>query len=82
MDDTFSCRMNIKIDLMDHTNNVSIWQESFWAFRSTLMNCITINSPVEKLEKPMDAQLFFEFDFSKGDILEVFMEVHRRTNLE
>ena len=63
---------------MDHTDNISIWQESFWAFRSNLMNCVTVNSPVEKLEKPMDAQLFFEFDFSKGDILELFMEVHNK----
>ena len=64
------------------------------------MNCVTINSPIEKLEKPMDVQvnqlfiqllyiyrinkiiayfqMFFDFDFSKAEILEMFMEVHTK----
>ena len=72
------CRSKVKWDLLDFKNDENIWQEAFWAFQGVLMNCVTINSPVKKLEKPMDAQLFFEFDFSKGDILELFMEVHNK----
>ena len=53
----------ISINLLEHTNNESIWQESYWAFRNTLMNCATINSPIQKLLKPSQVQVrsFFSF---------------------
>ena len=42
---------------MDHKHNESIWKNSFWAFKNVLMNCITIDSPIESLRKPMYAQV-------------------------
>ena len=77
----------------------SLLQDSFWSFRSVLMNCVTIHSPVEKLQKPMDAEvqcvnfkhfhicnfhigiyskLSFDVNFSNGNVLEMFLEVHSR----
>ena len=50
-------RSKVTLDLLDFKNDENLWQEAFWAFQSTLMNCVTINSPVEKLEKPMDAEV-------------------------
>ena len=55
----FACRQKVKIDVLGLKDNTSIWQESFWAFRDVLMNCVTINSPIEKLEKPMDVQVMY-----------------------
>ena len=51
------CRSKVKWDLLVFKNDENIWQEAFWAFQGVLMNCVTINSPVDKLEKPMDAEV-------------------------
>ena len=51
------CRSKVTKDLLDFKDDENIWQEAFWAFHGTLMNCVTINSPVQKLEKPMDAEV-------------------------
>ena len=50
-------RSKVTLDLLNFKNDENIWQESFWAFHGALMNCVTINSPVETLEKPMDAEV-------------------------
>ena len=50
-------RSKVTLDLLDFKNDENIWQEAFWAFQGVLMNCVTINSPVDKLEKPMDAEV-------------------------
>ena len=51
------CRSKVKWDLLDFKNDENIWQAAFWAFQGVLMKCVTINSPEEKLEKPMDAEV-------------------------
>ena len=51
------------MNLLEHTTDEEIWQESYWAFRNNLMNCATINSPIQKLLQPSQVQVrsFFSF---------------------
>ena len=39
---------------MKIADNQSIWQESYWTLFKKLLSCVTINSPVEFLEKPSE----------------------------
>ena len=50
-------RAKVFINLMDYKHNESVWQNSYWAFRDVLMNCVTIDSPIEYLKGPMYAQV-------------------------
>ena len=38
-------------------NDESIWQDSFWSFHNKLMPCVTVNTPIAKLEKPNENQV-------------------------
>ena len=44
----------MKIYLPIHWNNESIWSDSYWVFMNTLMNCITLDTPIEILHVPDD----------------------------
>ena len=40
--------MNLSEDL----HNENFWQDSFWVFRNTVLPCLTLNQPIEKLMNP------------------------------
>ena len=42
---------------MKIAHNQSIWQESYWTSQKKLLGCVTINSPVEFLEKPSENEV-------------------------
>ena len=56
---TFAFRAKSKIFMKEAhiIRDESLLQDSFWSFRSVLMSCVTIHSPVKKLQKPMDAEV-------------------------
>ena len=47
--------------MKDILDNETIWEDSFWVFRNTLMSCVTINSPIESLITPNEAQAKYNF---------------------
>ena len=50
-----SSRYNI--DLMEMADNQNIWQDSYWTSLRKLLGCVTLNSPVEFLEKPSENEV-------------------------
>ena len=56
---SFLSSSKFSVNLLDHIANETIWQKGFWAFRNSLMNCVTLNSPLEKLFKPNQVQVSF-----------------------
>ena len=54
----------IAIDLKNHFENESVWEESFWLYRDSILNCLTLNPPIENLTPPTDVEVILaEFDF-------------------
>ena len=47
----------ITINLLDslYFKTETIWQNSYWTFNETLLRCLTLNIPIEKLVAPSDA---------------------------
>ena len=44
----------MKIDLLTHLKNETIWEDSFWTFQATIMECLTLNSPIVHSNSPDD----------------------------
>ena len=47
----------INIDLKPHFENESIWEESFWLYRDSILNCLTLNPTIDNLNPPTDVEV-------------------------
>ena len=41
-----TCRAKLNIDLLSQMENETIWEDSFWTFQDTILECLTLNSPI------------------------------------
>ena len=44
----------MEVNLLDHLDDESLWQESFWVLRDVVLKCITLNSYLKTFQKPQD----------------------------
>ena len=44
----------MEVNLLDHLDDESLWQESFWVLRDVVLKCITLNSYLKTFKKPQD----------------------------
>ena len=58
--------VKLEVNLLDHFDDESLWEESFWVLRDVVLKCITLNSYLQTFEKPQDIYVsHFEFERSK-----------------
>ena len=68
----------MEVNLLDHLNDESLWQESFWVLRDVVLKCITLNSYLKTFKKPQDIYVS-HYDINqevKEMILQLILDFH------
>ena len=68
----------MEVNLLDHLDDESLWQESFWVLRDVVLKCITLNSYLKTFKKPQDIYVS-HYDINqevKEMILQLILDFH------
>ena len=58
-------RAKLNIDLLTQMENETIWEDSFGKFQDTILECLTLNSPITYSKSPDDIMVK-NYEFSNN----------------